>query len=219
MMDVDGLYSHVFWDWNGTLLDDVRHCIECFNCLLDERGLAAIDGAATYREHFSFPVRNYYQHVGFDLEGEPFELLAAQYISLYHAPDIVWSLYDDVEATLQKMSKQGIRQVILTASERGNLEAQLSTFLIRPFFDALLALDDIHARSKIEIGREYLAHHQVRKGLIIGDTVHDYEVASTLGLDCLLVARGHNSSEVLSTCGVPVCANLAEACSFLESGV
>lgn len=211
-----GSYSHIFWDWNGTLLDDVQQSLDCFSRMLAERGLKPIEGLDDYRKHFSFPVRDYYRHIGFDTEREPFEQLAVQYMKLYHAPDMIWSLHGDVEATLRWISDRGIRQVILTASERGYLDAQLSSFDIDSFFDTLLTLDNIHADGKIGIGRLYLERNPVRRGLMIGDSVHDHEVASALGLDCVLVARGHNSKDVLAACDVPVFENLTEVCSFLS---
>ena len=36
-----------------------------------------------------------------------------------------------------------------------------------------------------------------KKVLFIGDTDHDYEVATSIGVDCLLIANGHQSKERL----------------------
>lgn len=105
--------------------------------------------------------------------------------------------------------------MILTASERSYLDMQLSSFDIRPLFDAFLTLDDIHAHGKINIGRAYLEQNPVRRGLMIGDSVHDYEVAGALGLDCVLVARGHTAKNVLAACGVPVFDDLAGVRTYI----
>ena len=40
--------------------------------------------------------------------------------------------------------------------------------------------------------------------VLIGDTVHDFEVSCALSVDCLLIANGHQSREALLKCGVPV---------------
>lgn len=213
----DSTYSHIFWDWNGTLLDDVRQSLDCFSRMLEERGMRPVAGLDDYRKHFSFPVRDYYQYIGFDFEREPFERLAVRYMELYHAPGVVWSLHGDAEATLRWIADRGIRQVILTATERGHLEAQLSSFDIKPFFDAFLTLDNIHAHGKIDIGRAYLERNPVRRGLMIGDSVHDHEVAEALGLDCALVARGHTAREALAVCGAPVFDDLAGVRAFVEA--
>ena len=46
--------------------------------------------------------------------------------------------------------------------------------------------------------------------LLIGDTVHDHEVAELLGIDCVLIARGHNKKCKLENCGVPVFDSIKE---------
>ncbi len=46
--------------------------------------------------------------------------------------------------------------------------------------------------------------------LLIGDTIHDFEVAREIGADCLLIANGHQSKGRLLTCGVPVLNSLTE---------
>ena len=43
-----------------------------------------------------------------------------------------------------------------------------------------------------------------RKTLMIGDTVHDAEVAAAMGIDCWLVRNGHQDRERLEATGVPV---------------
>ena len=58
-------YKHIIWDWNGTLLDDTRLCVEVLNELLLRRGKSAIT-EDDYRQNFNFPVINFYKYLGFD---------------------------------------------------------------------------------------------------------------------------------------------------------
>jgi len=46
--------------------------------------------------------------------------------------------------------------------------------------------------------------------LLIGDTIHDFEVASELGCYCILVSNGHQSHERLKSTGVLVIDNLSQ---------
>ena len=45
---------------------------------------------------------------------------------------------------------------------------------------------------------------------MVGDTVHDFEVAQNIGCDCILVARGHNSKERLLSTGAVVLDSIEE---------
>ena len=51
--------------------------------------------------------------------------------------------------------------------------------------------------------------------ILIGDTLHDTEVAGEAGIRCLLVEGGHQAREVLDTAGVPVFASLTAATDHL----
>ncbi len=73
---------HVIWDWNGTLVDDAWLCVEIVNELLRHRGIAPTT-PSEYSEVFGFPLRTYYQRVGFDLEREDFAATGNEFNILY----------------------------------------------------------------------------------------------------------------------------------------
>ena len=54
----------LIWDWNGTILDDAKLCLEIENELLHERGMPEIT-REWYLAHFSFPIRRYYEMMGY----------------------------------------------------------------------------------------------------------------------------------------------------------
>lgn len=75
------------------------------------------------------------------------------------------------------------------------------------YFDAVLGADDHFARSKVERAQRYLQQEQISAGqcILIGDTVHDYEVAHSMGIACILLSCGHDDRQRLEKCGCPVC--------------
>ena len=50
----------IFWDWNGTLLDDVDFTHGCLNWMLETHGYPQRYDLAEYREIFGFPIEEYY---------------------------------------------------------------------------------------------------------------------------------------------------------------
>ena len=70
--------SHVIWDWNGTLLDDVWLCVDIINAMLGRRGVPALD-RERYRRIFDFPVPIYYERAGFDFSRETFAAAADEF--------------------------------------------------------------------------------------------------------------------------------------------
>lgn len=61
----------IFWDWNGTLMDDVDFTHSCLNWMLETHGYPQRYDLAAYRELFGFPIEDYYRCAGFDLRGTP----------------------------------------------------------------------------------------------------------------------------------------------------
>ena len=62
-------YDCIFYDFNGTLLDDTDICVEILNKMLDKRGYKHIT-KEKYRDIFSFPIKEYYEKAGFDFSNE-----------------------------------------------------------------------------------------------------------------------------------------------------
>ena len=209
-------YSHIIWDWNGTLLNDVDWCITRINRMLAKRNKRTLAGVSEYHAAFCFPIIDYYRNVGFDFDEEPFEALAQEYIAMYHGEGSnSVALYENTEHVLKAIKSLQISQIILSASAQDNLEMQMSPFDIRHYFDEILGISNIYAKSKVEIGIDYLSRNNVQRGIMIGDSVHDFEVSQAMGIDCVLVSYGHQSKEKLAQCNVPVFDNLEEVLSYL----
>jgi phosphoglycolate phosphatase len=87
--------THVVWDWNGTLFDDVDCCVAVANQMLGEFGLRQLDGVAGYRAKFRFPIVDYYRDLGFDTTNTGnFHAAAVRYIELYTAASSACALHD-----------------------------------------------------------------------------------------------------------------------------
>ena len=197
-------YTHIIWDWNGTLLDDVAWCIIQINTMLSKRGLPTLNSTQSYHRVFGFPVKDYYQRAGFDFKKESFETLAVEFIELYHNNDNSCLLHSDAEKTLESFQRKGVHQVILSASESKNLLSQIKQFDIDFYFDEILGISNIYADNKIDIGKAYIERVKPDQAVLIGDTTHDKEVADVLGIACILVASGHQDKQDLLSCGATV---------------
>ena len=188
----------IIWDWNGTLLNDIDICVECMNRLLEVRKLEKLDTLA-YREIFTFPVREYYRRLGFDFDLEEFEKPAIEFIDLYYEklPDA--DLFATATDLLSLLKERKYHLSILSAMEHERLLLSLKAKNVFHFFDLISGIDDHYAHSKLEMGKDLLKKmiFKPEEILLIGDTIHDFEVASDLGVDALLVAKGHQSKKRL----------------------
>ena len=198
-------YSHIVWDWNGTLLDDAGLCVEIMNELLRRRGLPPIT-MDFYRAAIEFPVAAYYEKLGFDFTAESFERVSGEFVSLYQAGWRDCPLQEGAQVALVEFKAAGVGQSVLSASRSDYLEEQLEYFGIRGLLCAVTGADNHHGRGKLHIAKEHLSALGLdpERVLFIGDTQHDAEVAEEAGCACLLVSFGHYNTERLSFLGLPV---------------
>ncbi len=206
-------YQHIIWDWNGTLLDDVQLCADIMNNLLKARSLPTIT-LETYREIFTFPVKDYYIKAGHDFVNESFEKIGKDFIDEYENRKTECTLYHFATEVLEIIHSSKIEQHLLSAYKQNNLENIIKHFGINEYFNSVRGLDHIYADGKIELGKQLMneisSNGMGSKVLLIGDTIHDYEVAKVLNTDCLLVSNGHQNSEKLKSLNITVINNLRE---------
>ncbi len=193
-------YTHIIWDFNGTIYDDVDACIKSANRLLGAYGLPLVTSIEQYRSLFGFPIQDYYARMGFDFEKTPYAELAVEWMDYYFEYSQNATTYPDIPEVLDALHKRGMEQWILSASELNMLRGQLEGLGIFSRFDGILGLDNIHAHSKKEIGVAWKKANPEVRALMIGDTDHDAEVAAAMNIDCVLVACGHQSRERLEKC-------------------
>ena len=207
----------VIWDWNGTLLNDLEHCISTINILLKNRNLALLDNSI-YREVFSFPVKDYYHKIGFDFNKEDFAIPAREFIDLYNAGVNTCPLHYSAVEVLTFFRENGFRQFVLSAMKQNMLDQTLKHHNIYNYFEGVAGLNDHYAVSKIERGQQLIQEFGIEKSgtFIVGDTIHDFEVAEELGIRCILIADGHQSEERLRNTGATVIADLKQLIQLNE---
>jgi phosphoglycolate phosphatase len=196
---------HVIWDFNGTLLDDVDCCVVALNSLLGERALAPVS-RAQYLERFGFPVRDFYLALGFDFAREQFERVSDVFIARYTAAISGAAPVACALDALLELQRRNIGQSVVSAMEQQLLRQLLQRFGLHGYMMHVRGLDHLGASSKIELGLTLQRELGLSPGeiLLVGDTLHDFEVASAIGCRCLLYVRGHQARARLEQCGAPL---------------
>ncbi|MDZ7725407.1 MAG: HAD family hydrolase [candidate division KSB1 bacterium] len=211
------LYKHVIWDWNGTLINDMWLCVDILNPLLRKYGQPPIT-QSFYLEHFDFPVRDFYERAGFDFTHVPFEIVGTEWMTIYRNRCKECSLHEQARNTLNSIKRKGLGQSIVSASDISLLSESLQYFDVHAYFQKISGLDNHYAEGKVDIAR----HHIQELGmapenvLFVGDTLHDFQVAGAIGVDCLLFSGGHHAKVKLQQSKIRIIDSLSEICKILE---
>ncbi len=214
------MYKTIIWDWNGTLLNDLELSLGATNSLLQDRNLPTLS-VERYKEIFKFPVIDYYKEAGFDFNNEPFEIPARQYMALYHAGEHTTQLFPDVIETLTFLKENSHRQIVLSAMEDGNLKKMIRNAGVYDFFDGIFGIKDDFAREKVSMGKQVIKDLNLNpvECLMIGDTLHDAEVAEQCGFDCILYSGGHVSKQRLKAKGHRIIERLSDIQQILSTNL
>lgn len=210
-------YKHVIWDWNGTLLNDTWLCVEVLNGLLARRGRAPIS-EENYRQNFGFPVLHFYEYLGFDTDVDSFDKISREFIGDYEER---WfeecALHPETAEVLTDLAELGMTHSVLSAAKQDALDLGISHYGIRAHFTGLVGTDNIYAQGKVEQGRRWIEqlHWSPGEVVLVGDTLHDFEVAQEIGTHCILMAHGHHTPERLAQTGAPVVHSLRELVDLL----
>ena len=204
-------YTHLIWDFNGTILDDVRCDLAAANRLLERHGLPILASVEAYRAVFGFPVIEYYRRLGFDFSKNSFAELADEWVRDYNERGSDAALFPEIPRILSGVRKKGVAHILLSATQKEMLVRQLDQFGIRGAFDEILGADNYHAHGKADIARAWRERNPSAVPLMIGDTDHDAESARALGADIILLTCGHQSRETLEKAGpLMICERPAE---------
>jgi phosphoglycolate phosphatase len=201
--------KHVIWDFNGTLVDDVTLVLNITNDILAERQLPPID-RERYRKLFQFPVSSYYAKLGLPGEGEAFRAVADVFAKNFESGMHDCALRSDALPCIVALSERGQTSSLLSASRQASLSALAEQFQLTRLMTEVYGIDDHYAHGKVESGRRWLSATGRRPEdlVMIGDTAHDYEVATALGASCVLVSYGHSSLDKLESCDCPIADSL-----------
>lgn len=179
------------------MLDDISASLASVNDMLERRKMPPID-IVRYRECISVPIRGFYEKV-FNLEKEDYAGILREYNEgyLFHLKDC--GLSDGATDLLELFENAGAKQIIVSSSNNEQLCANVKKYGIWQKFDAVLGAADYMATSKIERAVAYLDKENAEKGavLVIGDLIHDEEMANKIGADCILLSSGHEQRERL----------------------
>jgi phosphoglycolate phosphatase len=194
----------IVWDFNGTLLYDIEACVNALNTILKAHHIAPID-EAYYRAHFGFPAANFYLHLGLKITSAyDWEALAENFHMRYIFSKTL-RLQPGAMQCVQHLHQQGFQQGVLSALEQDLLELQMQQFgLARPM-QFICGSRNYDGATKLDTARSLAFKGPV---LMIGDTLHDAEVAAAMGWHCILCSAGHQTEARLRAAGVPLIPSL-----------
>lgn len=98
------------------------------------------------------------------------------------------------------------------------MESGIQYYGLSEYFMGLVGTDNIYAEGKVARGKHWIDQlpWSPDEVVLVGDTLHDFEVAEAIGSECVLLAHGHHSPERLASTGKRVVHSLRELVDVLR---
>ena len=121
--------------------------------------------------------------------------------------------------TLKALGEMGVEQVLASASRQDDLERQVRAHGLVGAFRAVLGMSDDLGGGKSGLAAGYIRAHGLDPSqvLFVGDTVHDWQTAQSVGCPCVLIAGGHQSRVRLEATGSAVLDSIKDVPGYLVS--
>jgi phosphoglycolate phosphatase-like HAD superfamily hydrolase len=203
--------THLVWDWNGTLLDDLALVVSSTNQAFAAIGGPAVD-ADGHRRQFRRPIADYYAEVlERAVDAEEFERLDRIFHDAYRVGLTTCSLAADASAAIKAWPGT---QSLLSMWFHDELVPAVETYGLAGIF---ARVDGLRATVGGDLKAGHLARHLAELGVrgdqavLIGDSLDDAAAAESVGGVCVLYTGGFTDPDRLRASGLPVADTLQGA--------
>ncbi|MDT5030613.1 MAG: hypothetical protein QOC94_784 [Actinoplanes sp.] len=203
--------THLVWDWNGTLLDDLHLVVSSTNSAFASVGARSVD-PDEHRRQFRRPVAEFYAEIlGRAVDHEEFGRLDRIFHDAYRVGLTSTGLAQDAMAAIQSWPGT---QSLLSMWFHSELVPALETYGLA---GAFTRVDGLRTEIGGDLKAGHLANHLAglridgAQVVLIGDSLDDAAAAASVGAAAVLYSGGFTHPERLRASGLPVADTLLEA--------
>ncbi|MBW8183873.1 HAD-IIIA family hydrolase [Shewanella nanhaiensis] len=211
-------YELVIFDWDGTLMDSVGKIVACMQQTAkvlefptpSEVAVRNIIGLSMQEA-----LNTLYPDGNESVYRQMIQVYRQQYLELDTTPS---PLFDGAELLLKQLNQIGYQLAVATGKARVGLDRVLNETGLGQQFIASRCADEAVSKPHPEMINQLLNQLNVKpaKALMIGDSVHDINMANNAGIDAVGVNYGaHGESQLLTSNPKSIISSPLELLGFL----
>lgn len=192
-------YRLLVFDWDGTLIDSIGSIVRCTQATLAELDLPRADEASLRRAiglGIEEMVESFCPGCGTETLHDIVRVYRKLWFGGFAAEPV---LFEGVVETLSELSSEGRWLAIATAKSRRGLSADLERTGLKEYFLASRTADEAASKPSPQMLDELLEELGARRdqALMIGDAVHDLQMANNAGVASIGVSSGTSAPVAL----------------------
>lgn len=192
-------YDLIIFDWDGTLIDSIdwiTHCLQNAGAVL---GLAIPERQAA-KDVIGLSIHNAMNTLFPTASDSQHDQLVRLYSEEYFSKQLSQNdLFEGVYAMLEQLSSAGYLLAVATGKTRVGLNQALHATATEHFFCATRCADETASKPNPLMLNQLMQYTNVLKErtLMIGDSIHDLQMANNADISCIGVSCGAHSDACL----------------------
>ncbi|QYK00131.1 HAD family hydrolase [Shewanella psychrotolerans] len=193
-------YELVIFDWDGTLMDSVGKIVACMQQTATQLNML-VPTEAAIRDIIGLSMNEalnvLHPAASAQTREEMISVYRQQYLQLNKTPSPV---FDGAEELLLALKSSGHSLAVATGKARAGLDRVLTETGFATHFQASRCADEAKSKPHPQMLNELLQQLNVapQKALMVGDSIHDLNMANNAGIDAIGVSYGAHRSDKLS---------------------
>lgn len=191
-------FDLIVFDWDGTLFDSTALIVRCIQAACADLGLP-VPGEREAAYVIGLGLHDALQQVVPGLPVERYPELGRRYRHHYFAQQHELVLFEGSLPMLQALKQRHHWLAVATGKSRRGLDEALRTVQLQGLFDGTRTADETASkpdpRMLLELMREFGVEPE--RTLMIGDTVHDLQLAANAGAAGVAVGYGAHDPAAL----------------------
>ena len=188
------MITHIIWDYNGTVINDVDASVAAVNDMLTSRGLPTTT-KTEYTDTVSLPLDKYYSGLG--ITDADMSKLSQEFRKYCKKHENLINVFSDFYIVIEQAINLGIKNILISSLYNEFLFSDLEKHDLIKYFDKIIGMNDTLVGSKFENAKTYIKQNELNPNniLFVGDLISDAQIAKKLGAKCVLIPNGHNSKQ------------------------
>ena len=193
-------YQLLVFDWDGTLIDSAQTIVACIQAACRDLGLPVPEDARASHV-IGLGLQDALSYAIPGLPRDDYARVVESYRKHFFARDPDIPLFPGTRAMLAGLREHGHILAIATGKSRAGLARALDSTGLQSFFAASRCADQCVSKPAPDMIRELMEELGVDEAntLMIGDTVHDLQMAANAGVHAVGVSHGaHPKRELVA---------------------
>jgi len=199
-------YSLLVFDWDGTLIDSAGAIVWCIQSACRDLGLPVPDQARASHV-IGLGLQDALAHAVPGLPPQDYGRMVERYRHHFLSRDSQIPLFPGVEAMLVGLRDRGHALAVATGKSRAGLARSLDNTGLRSLFASLRCADQCAPKPAPDMLLELMAELGASEAstLMIGDTVHDLQMAARASVPAVAVSYGAHAKADLDALAPLAC--------------